>query len=508
MEKARLLIALKDPEETRAFIGAATAANMEVMTAGDGPSVVEAAIREVPSLILTDARLPVMDGVRVYNILRNNIQTSDIPFVFISDTDSLSMSLRPGFDSLILRPYNIDEVASRLRHTLVQRAQASGGRKELEGDIRQMPLPDILQFLELNKKEGLLKISSGDMSGAVYVKDGYIYNCVLGAADREKALFKLLKWSSGKFEFIPMKVEFARKLTAGTSALIMEGMRQQDELKKLSPGLPAMSDTLRLKHGLPPLKSNVNPVAAEVIRLVRSHPVAEDLVERIQRPDYEVWAAVATLISIGALAVEKTNAREKRRLLTVDEAMRLKERFTRAAQPRIFIAGSSGRVTEDFIGLCGDIQGFTPAVRGFVSSSHDDLRLGAEAMLNVGAGLEFVMFSVPAAAKAGPFISAFFSGLAGVIFLCDNDGLKKAAALSAVKACVRSLKDVPAVHILSGAGNGLVKDYISAMSLAGDADIIAATDGIDRDAPFAAFKRILGALIKADDRGAGKGAFA
>lgn len=503
MEKARLLIALNDPEETRAFIGAATAANMEVTAAVDGPSVVETAIREVPSLILTDARLPVMDGVRVYNILRNNIQTSDIPFVFISDTDSLSMSLRPGFDSLILRPYNIDEVASRLRHTLVQRAQASGGRKELEGDIRQMPLPDILQFLELNKKEGLLKVSSGELNGAVYVKDGYIYNCALGAADREKALFKLLKWKSGKFEFIPMKVEFARKMTAGTSALIMEGMRQQDELKKISPGLPAMSDILRLKHGLPPLKSNVNPVAAEVIRLVRSHPVAEDLVERIQRPDYEVWAVVATLISIGALAVEKTNAREKRHLLTVDEAMRLKERFTRAAQPRIFIAGSSGGITEDFIGLCGNIQGFMP----FVSSSHDDIRLGAEAMLNVGAGLEFVIFSVPAAAKTGPFISAFISGLAGVIFLCDNDGLKKTAALSAVKSCARSLKDVPAVHILSGMGNGLVKDYISAMSLAGDADIIAATDGINRDAPFAAFKRILGSLLKAEDRGAGKGAF-
>ncbi|MEK7679564.1 MAG: hypothetical protein AAB356_05170, partial [Deltaproteobacteria bacterium] len=76
MDKARVLIALKDPEETRAFISAATAANMEVIAAGDGPSVVEAAIREVPSLILTDALLPVMDGVRVYNILRNNIQTS------------------------------------------------------------------------------------------------------------------------------------------------------------------------------------------------------------------------------------------------------------------------------------------------------------------------------------------------------------------------------------------------------------------------------------------------
>ncbi|MEK7679411.1 MAG: DUF4388 domain-containing protein, partial [Deltaproteobacteria bacterium] len=340
-----------------------------------------------------------------------------IPFVFISDTDSLSISLRPGFDSLILRPYNIDEVASRLRHTLVQRAQASGGRKELEGDIRQMPLPDILQFLELNKKEGLLKVSSGVLNGAVYVKDGYIYNCVLGAADREKALFKLLKWNHGKFEFIPMRVEFARKMTAGTGALIMEGMRQQDELKKLSPGLPAMSDILRLKHGLPPLKSNVNPVVAEVVRLVRSHPVAEDLVERIQRPDYEVWAAVAALISIGALVVEKTNAQEKRQLLTIDEAMRLKERFTRAALPRIFIAGSSGALLDDFMGLCRNIQGFIPGVRGFFSSSHVDIRLGTEAMLNVGAGLEFVLFSVPAASKAGPFISAFFSGLAGVIFL-------------------------------------------------------------------------------------------
>ncbi len=507
MEKARLLIALKDPEETRAFIGAATAANMEVMAAGDGPAAVEAAIREVPSLILADARLPVMDGERVYNILRNNIQTSDIPFVFISDNDSLPMSLRPGFDSLILRPYNIDEVASRLRHALVQRAQASGARKELEGDIRQMPLSDILQFLELNRKQGLLRVSSGDMSGAVYVKDGHIYNCVLGAADREKALFRLLKWGAGKFEFIPMSVEFARKMTAGAGALIMEGMRQIDELKKLSPGLPAMSDILRLKEGLPPLKSNVNPVVAEVIRLVKSHPVAEDLVERIQRPDYEVWAAVAMLISKGALEVEKSNARARRPLLTLDEAMRLKERFARVSSPRIFIAGSSGAVTDDFIGLCSAIQGFTPAVRGSFSSAHVDMRLGTEGVLNAGAGLEFAIFSIPAAAKTGPFISAFSGGLAAVIFLCDNDGLKKAAALSAVMADLGFLKDVPAVHVLSGRGGGIVKDYISAMSLAGDADIIA-TDGMKMDAPYAAFKRVFGSLLKARGRGAGKGAFA
>ena len=50
-------------------------------------------------------------------------------------------------------------------------------------------------------------------------------------AHGEKALFRLLSWPGGRFSFVPSRRAASATLSASTDSLLMEGMRQGDELK-------------------------------------------------------------------------------------------------------------------------------------------------------------------------------------------------------------------------------------------------------------------------------------
>ncbi len=91
----------------------------DVFKAENGKKAIEIAEKELPDLIILDAKMPVMDGFEACKILKTNHHTRDIPVVFltanyIQPTDRVT-GLQLGADDYLLKPFNSKELVARVK---------------------------------------------------------------------------------------------------------------------------------------------------------------------------------------------------------------------------------------------------------------------------------------------------------------------------------------------------------------------------------------------------------
>lgn len=122
----------------------------------------------------------------------------------------------------------------------------------LSGKLENMPLPDLAQTLEANRKTGVMEITSEFRCGKIAFLDGAIVgawaNQLVGAA----AVYRLLGYVAGDFYFYAEPVSPAEVpeqqpgLPAGVQGLLMEGMRHIDEIERIRKDLPGEDVVLAL----------------------------------------------------------------------------------------------------------------------------------------------------------------------------------------------------------------------------------------------------------------------
>lgn len=76
--------------------------------------------------------------------------------------------------------------------------RASAG---LQGNLTQTPLHDLLQYLALGHKSGILELASGRRTGRVVLKDGRVYKDSFRGKDGMEAMFMMMDLAEGDFEF-------------------------------------------------------------------------------------------------------------------------------------------------------------------------------------------------------------------------------------------------------------------------------------------------------------------
>ena len=76
-----------------------------------------------PDLVLLDINLPDITGYEVCRRLKEDLQTSNIPIIFVSQRSRQSdkiLGLRMGADDYITKPFNFDELRLRIQNTLAR----------------------------------------------------------------------------------------------------------------------------------------------------------------------------------------------------------------------------------------------------------------------------------------------------------------------------------------------------------------------------------------------------
>jgi DNA-binding response OmpR family regulator len=125
MRKPKILVVDDDPDLVKALRLRLRANNCEVITASDGYSVIAAAQKEHPDVIILDLGLPAGDGFVVLERLQQSDSLSSIPVIVLTARDpqgNEQRALKAGAAAFFQKPVDNDELLNVIRVSLPHRS--------------------------------------------------------------------------------------------------------------------------------------------------------------------------------------------------------------------------------------------------------------------------------------------------------------------------------------------------------------------------------------------------
>lgn len=117
----RLLVVDDDPGLLRAVAETLRAEGYEVTTARRGADALVCVAESLPDLIVSDIRMPGMDGYELVRNLRSSARTKLIPLVFLTAKDETAdriAGFRIGVDAYLTKPFEPDELVAVVANIL------------------------------------------------------------------------------------------------------------------------------------------------------------------------------------------------------------------------------------------------------------------------------------------------------------------------------------------------------------------------------------------------------
>jgi DNA-binding NarL/FixJ family response regulator len=111
----RLLVVDDDPGLLLAVSETLRAEGYDVRTARRGAEALVIIAQTLPDLIISDIRMPGMDGYQLVKSLRSNPRTRLVPIVFLTAKDEISDRIegfRTGVDAYLTKPFEPEELAA------------------------------------------------------------------------------------------------------------------------------------------------------------------------------------------------------------------------------------------------------------------------------------------------------------------------------------------------------------------------------------------------------------
>ncbi len=416
----KILIADPDLESVRSLSRALRTKGYQVHYAPDGSRALEVAVLRHPDLTLFDEGCRLLDARTFIQILRTNPRTEDIPVVLT--TSSFDSDRQRGLrDGYLRKPFNLDEVLSRIEH-IFRRSEAAKDLKseqqEIEGSLSQLSIPDLMQLLGMNKRSGRLALERGNDRGEISVVDGRPVNAKLGRVEGEKALFRLLAWAEGTFTFSPGTNSVRPRINRGMDDALLEGMRQSDEVNRLMPGLPPRHTRLMLAPDMD-LSQDQHPVTAQVVELLRQPRALGEVLDLAPATDLEVLSVLSALMQRGVARVADADGVDAStsELLGAAEVHALRGRILRTRAPakvataKVFVCGSGAAAARRVLARVSGLEALSAEPTAVKSGFGTLGRLVLSEVLR----LDFCV--LPPAEAARPLWRPFTAGAVGALLL-------------------------------------------------------------------------------------------
>jgi CheY-like chemotaxis protein len=292
-----------------------------------------------------------------------------------------------------------------------------GSQGEVRGDLAQVPLVDLLQILSMNRRTGALSVTTNAGAGEVRIGDGEVLDAVYRRLDGEKALYRMLGEREGSFAFVPGGTVALRRVSAGTSTLIMEAMRQFDEVERLkrelAPGGDVFISSELVRAGAPKTER-------EVVAVLQTPRSIDEVLDEVHACDLDVLKALEALSQRGGLRriarsalVTRLASEERLQVLRALATRLCKEGFSGA--PRIAFAAAPHRLASVASAILR-IEDSMPPPDPMPSAPVPHLL----ATLRLGESVELGVIGLPLAAEFAPLWSLTLAG-AGVVVSLDGD---------------------------------------------------------------------------------------
>lgn len=119
-----LLLVVEDNPDIREYIRQSLSDDFDILTAEDGSEGWTSAQERIPNIIVSDIMMPVMDGIQLCRLVKDDIRTSHIPVILLTAKDSLhdkEEGYTAGADSYLTKPFSAKLLHSRINNLLEMR---------------------------------------------------------------------------------------------------------------------------------------------------------------------------------------------------------------------------------------------------------------------------------------------------------------------------------------------------------------------------------------------------
>jgi CheY-like chemotaxis protein len=246
-DRVHVLIVDDDPWIHQFVAAAAQCEGWAVSTAFDGAAALRKALRQPPSVIVTDVVMPRLDGWSLVRELRTMAELATIPVVFLTGEKTprdCNRGFQMGADAYLTKPVDIEELIVAIKKALLGRrrleerylsAAERSELGELRGRIEDLGISWILTLLDSNGASGVIEVSCEEprpCAGVIYLQDGTIQAATLRRQQEVRnldALAAMMSWERGTYVFSACPVDLPAEMELSTQEALLELARRSME---------------------------------------------------------------------------------------------------------------------------------------------------------------------------------------------------------------------------------------------------------------------------------------
>jgi CheY-like chemotaxis protein len=201
----------------------------EVHVCNSGPRAIAILESEPFNLLITDLRMPKMDGLQVLAIVRRKFpHLRIIVLTGILDEEYRSRAYAQGVEMFWQKPGTSEEVklfTDGVESVLSQDTQGQGGFRGMQSKS----LVDLIQLECLSQSSSVLRVTQGAVEGKIWVQNGDIIDAAAAHFTGEDAFKEILSWKGGNFEILPADPDHVRTIHNSYQGLLLDSAQALDE---------------------------------------------------------------------------------------------------------------------------------------------------------------------------------------------------------------------------------------------------------------------------------------
>lgn len=141
-EQAPLILVVEDNAPLRSFIIHSLSDTYQVEGAGNGQEALDFINERQPDLILSDIMMPVMDGKKMCQIVKSQMETSHIPIILLTalgDKEHILEGLEIKADQYLVKPFDVHILKATIRTLIANRKML---RNRFKSAVTALPEED------------------------------------------------------------------------------------------------------------------------------------------------------------------------------------------------------------------------------------------------------------------------------------------------------------------------------------------------------------------------------
>ncbi len=194
-----LVLLVEDNGDMRQYISEHLNDHYRIIEAADGQAGLDAALKEVPDLIITDLMMPKLDGTILCERLKHDERTSHIPIVMLTakaDQKNKIKGLKTGADDYLVKPFDQQELLARVDNLIKQRAQL---RERFGRQINQEPRRFTVSSIDEKFLEKMIEQIERNISNASFSVPELQESLLMSKAQLHRKVKALTNYAPGEF---------------------------------------------------------------------------------------------------------------------------------------------------------------------------------------------------------------------------------------------------------------------------------------------------------------------